>query len=122
MGATKESMSARAAAYQHQVTGAASGQVYRVGGVKFDGYDEVEGVLLDAKGPGFETFLGPDGAFHHWFNGEEEILGQAGRQLRVAGGTPIRWHVAEERAAHMLENLFFDNDISIEVVFSPVVG
>jgi len=42
-------MSARAAAYQEQITGQAIGSVYRVNGVKFDGF--ADGVLQDAKGP-----------------------------------------------------------------------
>ena len=53
-------MSARTAAYQTQITGQ-TGQAYIVNGVKFDGY--TDGMLLDAKGPGYATFLTIEGPY-----------------------------------------------------------
>ena len=50
-----ESISERAAAFQAEVTGAAPGSVYRVGGVHFDGF--ANGTLLEAKDPGYATFV-----------------------------------------------------------------
>jgi hypothetical protein len=52
--AASESMSARAASYQAQITGKSS-EIFRLNGVKFDGYNN--GVLLEAKGPGYANFI-----------------------------------------------------------------
>lgn len=116
-GAASESMSARAAAYQGRITGAADGQVYRVGGVKFDGF--TDGVLQEAKGPGYAKFV-KNGEFQPWFGGAEDMVGQAQRQLGVAGGSPITWSFAESDAAAAVRNLFSDRGISgINVVWAP---
>jgi hypothetical protein len=54
-----ENMSEQARSYQAQVTGAPKGYVYRVKRgdeeVDFDGFDE--GVLLEAKGPGYAQWI-----------------------------------------------------------------
>ena len=116
-GAAKESMSPRAAAYQSQVTGAKPGQVYYVKGVKFDGVSN--GTLLEAKGPGYATFV-RGGKFEPWFNGAEQLVDQARRQLAVAGDNPVRWAVAEEEAFTAIRNLLRSRGISeIEVVHVP---
>ena len=112
-----ESMSDRAAAYQAAVTGTPSGMGYVVNGVKFDGYQN--GVLLDAKGPGYATFA-KNGKFVDWYNGADSLVGQAQRQLAAAGGVPIEWRVAEPAAATAIQNLFADNGITgINVVNVP---
>ncbi len=92
-----EYMPERARDYQAQVTGAPKGTAYRVTWngeeVDFDGFQE--GVLQEAKGPGYAKFIdakfNPKGFFT---KGTNKLLGQANRQLRVARGTPIRWIVA----------------------------
>jgi RHS repeat-associated protein len=56
-----EYMSDRARDYQTQITGR-TGEVYRVNGVKFDGYNSSTKTLLDAKGPGYAKFV-ENGAF-----------------------------------------------------------
>jgi hypothetical protein len=114
-----ESMSPRAARYQHQITGAPSGRVYDVNGVKFDGYRN--GTLLDAKGPGYEWAV-KNGQFIRKYKGAESLLDQAQRQLRAAGGTPIRWEVAEAKTAEAIRNMFRRNGITgIDVVHTPPV-
>lgn len=111
-----ESMSPRAAAYQRQITGS-SGSAYDVGGVKFDGF--TDGVLLDAKGPGYATFV-RNGEFQSWFQGADSLATEAQRQVSAAGGTPIRWAVAEVEAVTAINRLFADQGISgIEVVHVP---
>nr|WP_242593964.1 restriction endonuclease fold toxin 5 domain-containing protein [Corallococcus exiguus] len=119
-----ESMSNRARDYQAQVTGAPKGSAYRVKRgeeeVDFDGYDLDESVLLDAKGPGYEKFLDEGPGFKRYFEGGKGLREQARRQLRVAGDTPVRWLVAEERFARVLKRLFERESIDIEVVLRPV--
>lgn len=111
-------MSPRAAAYQEQITGCACGNVYDVDGVAFDGFRN--GGLLDAKGPGYGTFVGKDGNFRPWYRGADSLADQARRQLAAANGTPITWHVAEENAAGAMRNLFANEGISgINVVWTP---
>ena len=104
-----ESMSGRAAEFQAKVTGAAPGTVYRVGGVDFDGF--AKGTLLEAKGPGYASFV-RGGQFRSWFQGAEDLVSQAARQLVAAGGTPIQWVVAEPAAAAAIRYLFAQNGIS----------
>ncbi|WP_233607445.1 restriction endonuclease fold toxin 5 domain-containing protein [Corallococcus sp. AB018] len=119
-----ESMSNRARDYQAQVTGAPKGSAYRVKRgdeeVDFDGYDLDENVLLDAKGPGYEQFLDEVPRFKRYFEGEKGLREQARRQLSVAGDTPVRWLVAEERFARVLKRMFERESIGIEVVLRPV--
>ncbi|WP_255442340.1 restriction endonuclease fold toxin 5 domain-containing protein [Corallococcus sp. Z5C101001] len=119
-----ESMSERARAYQAQVTGAPRGSAYRVerGGeeVDFDGFDPAENVLLEAKGPGYEKFLDEGAEFKRYFRGDQSLLEQARRQLRLARDTPVRWFVAEERFSVMLRKMFLQENVDIEVILRPV--
>ncbi|GMU11028.1 hypothetical protein ASNO1_72820 [Corallococcus caeni] len=116
-----ESMSDRARDYQAQVTGAPKGSAYRVKRgdeeVDFDGYDLDENVLLDAKGPGYSQFFGKDLKPKKFFEGVMPLLEQAKRQLSAAGGTPVRWVVAEEKFADALRVLFKNQRIKVEVHF-----
>ena len=74
-------MSDRAAAYQSRITGRLPDVGYTVKGVKFDGFDDAAGVLLDAKGPGYATFV-RNGQFQPWFRGADGLVDQAQRQAR----------------------------------------
>jgi hypothetical protein len=126
-GPAKASMSRRAARYQQQVTGRPVDEVYWVGGVgqksggvAFDGFEH--GVLLEAKEPGYATKFNADLTPKKWFasSGARQLVEQAVRQLRLANGTPIRWHVAEEKAAAALKKLFERTAVKgIEVVHTP---
>lgn len=115
-GRVIESMSDRAAIYQSRVTGRLPDVGYTVNGVKFDGFDTARGVLLDAKGPGYATFV-RDGQFRPWYNGADSMAAQAQRQLGAAGGTPIEWHFAEEAAANATRNLFQSRGIEGILIF-----
>jgi hypothetical protein len=113
-----EAMSARARAYQTQVTGR-TGEAYVVNGVRFDGVSG--GTLLDGKGPGYATFV-RNGRFQRFFNGQDALLDQARRQVAAANVAPITWHVAEADAATAMWNLLADNNITgINIVHTPVV-
>ncbi|WPB76388.1 Tox-REase-5 domain-containing protein [Archangium violaceum] len=130
-GPARESMSGRARAYQEQISGHSADEAYWVGGtsakdggVRFDGFKD--GVLLEAKGPGyankfFDT-LEPRPWFKH--SGAKALVDQAKRQLEAARitGTPIRWHVAEEKTADAIRRLFkLENVAGIEVVYTPAL-
>jgi hypothetical protein len=101
--------------YQEQITGRSADEAYWVGGVgkksggtKFDGFKD--GVLLEAKGPGyankFEDNLDPKPWFEH--TGAQEFIEQADRQCRRIRGTGFRieWHVAEAKTKAAIEKLF----------------
>lgn len=113
-----ESMSQQPRDYQTQITGV-SGQAYIVNGVKFDGVAS-DGTLLDAKGPGYGRFVLPNGEFAPWFNGAQDLIDQAERQIRVAGGSPIQWSVAEPSAARAMQTLLSDAGIrGIKIINVP---
>ncbi len=115
-----EAMSARARAYQQQITGRA-GESYVVNGVKFDGVNA--GGLVDAKGPGYATFV-RNGEFRGFFQGQRALLEQARRQVAAANGAPITWHVAEADAVSAIRNLFANAKppiTGITVVHTPPV-
>jgi hypothetical protein len=117
----KESMSRRAARYQEQISGRSVDQSYIVRGVRFDGYKD--GVLLEAKGPGYANkFLG-DLSPKKWFTkGAQNLVDQALRQVQAAKGAPIRWHVAESKVAEAIRVLFKKNGVQeIEVIHTPVI-
>ncbi|WP_233612131.1 Tox-REase-5 domain-containing protein [Corallococcus sp. AB045] len=129
-GQAKESMSTRARRYQEQITGHTADESYWVGGVgpnsggvKFDGFKD--GVLLEAKGPGYARFfdeLEPKEWFRH--SGAKDLIAQADRQSRKLreSGVPIRWHVAEKRAADAMRKLLQEAGIKgVEVVHTPAL-
>lgn len=118
-----ERMSGAAQRYQSQVTGAPEGWVYRVRTgpgpkdfVDFDGFKD--GVLLEIKGPGYRKLLQK---MHgkEWFDGVDDMIAQANRQLNAAGSTPIRWHFAEQEVAGFIRKLFQDKGLDGIEVVSP---
>jgi hypothetical protein len=117
-----ERMSARSRKFQHQVTKAPAGWVYRVlrDGEKadFDGF--TEGVLLETKGQGYDKHFNAKLEPKQYFQGAKRLVRQAERQLKVANGVPIRWHVAEPRMVDILKRLFKANGVTgIDVVYTP---
>ncbi|AFE07904.1 hypothetical protein COCOR_08060 [Corallococcus coralloides DSM 2259] len=105
-----ESMSDRARDYQAQVTGAPKGSAYRLKSgdeeVDFDGYDLVDDLLLEAKGPGYAKFIQDNMSLKEFYRGFDKVLAQAERQYLMARGTRVRWIVAEERFAELLRRAF----------------
>lgn len=126
-GPSRETMSPRARRYQEQISGRSADEAYWVGGmdthsggVKFDGFKP--NVLLEAKGPGYANKFLDDLTPRVWFekSGAKALLDQARRQLRAAQGTPIRWHIAEQKTAEAIQALFEQNGVvGIDVVFTP---
>ncbi|HEX5753199.1 MAG TPA: Tox-REase-5 domain-containing protein [Archangium sp.] len=121
------SMSEQARAYQAQVTGAPKGWCYKVcrNGkcVEYDGFEPTEGVLLEGKARGYAQWFDQDlKPKLDFYEGLGDLLNQARRQLQMAGGLPIRWHVAEPRMAAVLRKYFDERGLqSIEVVYTPPV-
>jgi hypothetical protein len=130
-GPAKESMSARSRAYQEQISGHSADDAYwvggmstKAGGVKFDGF--TDGILREAKGPGYANKFFDTLEPKPWFkpSGAKALVEQAQRQLRAARktGTPIRWHVAEEKVAEAIRLLFeHEGVVGIEVVHTPAL-
>ncbi len=115
---TREAMSDASREYQKFITGAEEGMVYKVDGVKFDGFKD--GVLVEAKG-NYSNFIDKSGNFYEWFNGKESLLNQANRQLAAAGGIKIQWYFNDEVSMNAVKKLFFGNNIeSIEFILKPM--
>ncbi|HYO59438.1 Tox-REase-5 domain-containing protein [Archangium sp.] len=118
-----ERMSARSRNFQHKVTKAPAGWVYRVWRngekVDFDGFDFDKGILLEIKGLGYDKHFDTALKAKRYFKGAKRLVNQARRQLKVANGVPIRWHVAEPRMVAILKRLFREADIEgIDVVYT----
>jgi len=116
-----ERMSPRSRVFQHKVTKAPAGWVYRVwrDGEKadFDGFDQ--GVLRETKGLGYDKHFDADLEPKKYFQGAKRLVRQARRQAQVANGILIRWHVAEPRMVAILKKLFEANNIKgIDVVYT----
>jgi hypothetical protein len=116
-----EGMPEQARRYQAQVTGAPEGYVYRVKlgdkYVKFDGFDK--GILLETKATGYAQWINKKLEFFGNFQGRDQMLEQARRQVEAANGTPIRWIIAEEKLAGALRLLFEKEQLPIEVIHVP---
>jgi hypothetical protein len=124
-----ESMSEEARRYQAQVTAAPPGMVYLVerNGVvgDFDGFTPNEGpqgVLLEAKGIGYEQFFDSKLTPKPFYQGLKKLINKARNQSRVANGIPVRWHVAEPRMVAILEKIFAQEGITgIDVIYTPAL-
>jgi hypothetical protein len=95
--------------YQKQITGRPASQVYVIDDVEFDGFSN--GVLLEAKGPNYDSFFSADGRPMPWYQQSgkfQELIDQALSQSRVAGrlGLPLHWHVADAEVATFLSRIF----------------
>lgn len=117
-----ERMSPRSRSFQHKLTRAPTGWVYRVifdgEQADFDGFSE--GVLLETKGLGYEKHFDSNLDPKRYFKGARRLVRQAERQLRVANGVPIRWYVAEPRMVDILKKLFRLARIKgVDVVYTP---
>ncbi len=104
-----ESMSARAAAYQKQITGLDPGSAVVLNNVKFDGCRQSDGTMLEAKGPGYAQFIVASAdAVQSWYQGETSILEQAERQAEaaLADNRKLEWHFAEKLASEYYARKF----------------
>ncbi|MGX1477544.1 UNVERIFIED_CONTAM: chemotaxis protein histidine kinase CheA [Streptomyces canus] len=114
--------SARAIAYEFQITGVPEGFGYLIrntpnpkGELKLDGY--MGGVLLEAKGPGYSAMMNS----YKPRVVEEDFVKQARYQVEAAPNTPITWHIAEEDVYEKAKAVFAATDDlkRITVVYTP---
>lgn len=104
--------------YEQQATGYPSGMEYDVprdGGppVAFDGFEPdagPNGLLVEAKGKGYDWMIGPDGKFKPNMKAAGVISNELTRQFQVSQqtGIPVEWRVAEPRMAEVVENMIDD--------------
>jgi hypothetical protein len=93
------------------------------GGTSFDGFKD--GVLLEAKGPGYAEFFDSKLEPERWSRqsgNAQELVNQALRQRRSLKGVDVRieWHVAEKHTADAIRKLFETSGIKgIEVIHTP---
>jgi hypothetical protein len=116
-------MSEQARAYQAQVTGAPKGWCYRicrgVHCVDYDGFDPKTGTLLEAKAREYEKWFDANHEPRWGYQGLEDMVKQAERQSRLAGGLRLRWHVAEPRMVAILRKHFEAEGFgAIEVLYT----
>jgi hypothetical protein len=120
------SMSEQSRAYQAQVTGAPRGWAYRVCRdgecVNYDGYDPKTGTLLEAKAREYDKWFDAEYEPQWGYQGLADMVKQAERQSRLAGGLRVRWHVAEPRMVAILRRHFEAQGLGdIEVVYTRPV-
>lgn len=85
------------------MTGLPRGWAVELNGVRFDGCDEVRGVMLEAKAR-YQQFLKKRGfGWQHWYSKAPEMIDQMRRQLAAAEGRTIEWHFAEKKCADYME-------------------
>ena len=116
---TNEAMSEASRNYQKFITGASDGMVYKVNGVKFDGFKN--GMLIEAKGNYSQFVNKKTGEFQKWFSGKDSLVSQANRQINAANGTKIQWFFNDETSLNAVKNLFSKENITdIELIFKPM--
>lgn len=104
--------------YQIQVSGLEPGEAIWVNGVSFDGCRQLDGTLLDAKGPGYLQMMEQNSPYP-WLGVVAEFLKQAGRQVPAANGHNIEWHFAEEPVANYVRALFAEKYPQIKIIYDP---
>ena len=92
--------SARAKAYEEQVTGVTVDRSYYVNGVEFDGYDGTH--LLDAKGERYSIFIQSGWAPYEPGGLVETAIRQADAVRPT--NTPIQWYIAEKDTYQTLKD------------------
>lgn len=116
--------------YEQQVTGYPAGMEYevpRLGGepVAFDGYEPdtgPNGLLVEAKGKGYEWMVDDNGEFRPEPKGVQQLRNELLAQYEASkfSGVPVEWRVADPRVAGAIEALIEDGGygdrISITVV------
>ncbi len=120
--------SPEALAYELQVTGKKEpGIDYKINGVSFDGCRQSDGVMIEAKGEGYEKHLGPDGEWDGYFakseTGWPEMKKQIDSQAKQArdAGRQVEWYVAEPRVANYIGHYMSQQGYShMKVIYEPL--
>ena len=108
----------RALLYQEQISGLPRRFDVQLNGVRFDGCDDSDGTMLEAKGPGYLKPLRKP-AKYPWLRMQDQMLRQASRQVAAAGDRAIEWHFAEEGVADYMRALFAERGFKISVIYTP---
>jgi hypothetical protein len=104
----KTTKSANAIAYQEYVSGLPYGWAIVVGGIRFDGCDELTGNLLDAKAKQDHLFdLDAADALESWVYPENDpaIQMEIQAEVALAAGRRIVWHAQTEKTYQGLETI-----------------
>lgn len=114
---TNESMSEISREYQKFITG--TDKVWLENGVKFDGMSN--GTLVDAKAKYGQFVNKNTGQFYYWFEGAEELVKQAQRQINASNGATINWYFMDQPSLNATKALFKQEGISgINLIFKPM--
>jgi hypothetical protein len=109
--------SERSLAYQEQISGLPRGWEVKLNGVRFDGCREEDGTMLEAKGPGYATFLDGRGGWKEWFSRLQAIQIQIGDQSRAARPRRVEWHFAEKPVADYFREYVREEKIENVIMF-----
>lgn len=111
--------SLRAIEYQAQISGLPPGWAVNLGGESFDGCRTTDGVMLEAKGPGYAWALTPDG-WRANYDGGSDAEDQMFRQSAAAEERIVEWHVAEPAVADYFRKFTLENGLNnIVVIYTP---
>ncbi|MDO3634264.1 Tox-REase-5 domain-containing protein [Mycolicibacterium arseniciresistens] len=117
--------------YEQQVTGYPAGMEYevdvpgRADPVDFDGFEPdagSDGLLVEAKGTGYEWMIGPNGEFNPKFGAAQQISNELRGHYEAAlsTGVPVEWRVADAKTASAIEAIIeqnsYDDMITVTVV------
>ena len=93
--------------------------------VNYDDCRLTTGMMVDAKGPGYDGLLAASKStpVPEWSSVVREWWLESGRQVDASGGRPVRWYFAELPVALFARKMFDDDKDggrqSIQVVFLP---
>jgi hypothetical protein len=107
----------RALRYQEQITGLPRGLDVKLNGVRFDGCREADGTMLEAKGPGYATFIAAPGVWRQWFKKLRDMKDQMQSQSEAAAGRLVEWHIAEKPVADFFRDYARKEHLSNVIVF-----
>jgi hypothetical protein len=112
--------SERSLAYQEQISELKRGFEIKLNGVRFDGCRAEDGVMLEAKGPGYADKMDGPNDWQEWYTGAKDIGDQMKRQATAATGRMVEWHFAEKPVADFFRKFTEKNKLTnIVVIFTP---
>jgi YD repeat-containing protein len=113
------SASARAIAYQWQITHLPLMMAVALNGQIYDGCDKVTADMLEAKGPGYERLMRYS---FIWNRVQKTFDTRARRQSAAAGERRVEWHFAEENVADRVREHFREIGLdNVDVIYTPPI-
>lgn len=116
--------SATTIAYQARICGhpvVPGGITEWVFGPTFDGFDRSQCLLKEAKAR-YDQFFDAFGQKKEWWEGDEDILFQAGAQYMAVQNAPparLNWYFMESKSAAYFSPLFSKNGLAINTIWQP---